>query len=91
MVNAEEQGNQAQIMSERDPYPISPKSTFDGRGCTLVRCMRIMNGNGMSFDGNSQGGDLGTLKQIARERTQEPLKNQLKGGEFRKSERKRCE
>ena len=31
---------------------------------------------------------LAPLKQIARERTQEPLKNQLKGGEFRKSERK---
>ena len=30
-----------------------------------------------------------TLKQIARERTQEPLKNQLKGGEFRRSGRKR--
>ena len=53
--------------------------------------MRIMNGNGMSFDGNSHGGDLGSLKQIARERTQEPLKNQLKGGEFRYSERKGCE
>ena len=35
-------------------------------------------------------GDLGTLKQLARERTQEPLKKkQLKGGEFRRSGRKR--
>ena len=34
-------------------------------------------------------GTLAPLKQIAR--TQEPLKNELKGGEFRDSERKRCE
>ena len=34
---------------------------------------------------------LAPLKQIARERAQEPLKNQLKGGEFRRSGRKRCE
>ena len=33
-------------------------------------------------------GDLSTIKQIARERTLEPLKNQLKGGEFRRSGRK---
>ena len=33
-------------------------------------------------DENSQGVDLSTLKQTARDRTQEPSKNQWKGGEF---------
>ena len=42
-----------------------------------------------TFDENSQGGDLSTVKQTARERTQEPSKNQLKGGVFRRSERRR--
>ena len=31
------------------------------------------------------------IRETARARTQEPLKNQLKGGEFRRSGRKRSE
>ena len=48
-----------------------------------------------TFQENSQGGDLSTpktnsqLKHTARERTQEPSKNQLKGGDFRRSGSKR--
>ena len=67
-VNAEEQGNQAQIMSEKDPYP------------TLVRFMRIINGNGMSFDGNSQRAreDPTTFKEpVERWRVQEKRKEEM--------------
>ena len=92
MVNAEEQGNQAQIMSEKDPYPISPKSTFDGRGCTLVRFMRIMNGNGMSFGGNSQGGDLSTPKTNSQGEDPRTFKERVERWRvYRDGERKRCE
>ena len=74
MVNVEEQGNQAQIMSEKDPYPIPQvdlrwkrivrkrKWKWDERALCLEQKDK---GNRQgkdprTFDGNNQGGDLGT-------------------------------
>ena len=42
-----------------------------------------------TFDEHSQGGTLALLKQTARERTQEPSKNQWKGGSSEQAQERR--
>ena len=59
-----------------------PESTSDGRGCFTGG---LVNGNGMRvFFVEKQ-----KKRETARERTQEPSKNKLKGGKFRRSGRER--
>ena len=104
MVNAEEQGSQAQKMSEKDHYPI-PRvdlrwkrmlywGTCEWKWDERVFCKEEKEKS------NSQGKDPRLLMETARvgtqvpsnkqpERTQELTKNRCKGGEFRKNERKR--
>ena len=85
LVNAEEQGCQVQQRMIEKDFHQTFKSTSHGRGrgCCTGRLVKGKMLRGLNSKKRRK------KRETARERTQEPSKNQWKGGEFKGSERRR--